>query len=954
MSRLIKIAGWGGAPRASVIFVHGLGGHAYDTWRRDARRREASEDVTFWPLWLAEDVEGISVYTMAYEAPPSNWLGTSMPLQGRAVNVLEVLLSEPGLKSGPIAFICHSLGGLIVKQILLDLQQQKDRRKEAKDLLGRVTQVVFAATPHTGSRQGTWLDRLWFFAWPSTIARTLVANDPTLRSINVAYRGFADERRDLLQHRVFYETQGTPAGVIVDEASADPGLPGDPPVPIDADHISIVKPSSRFSVLYARTRDFIARNPSAPEVQEGGLDICTLPPIRSEQPLNIVPKLLRLAAIGLVGLIGYSGVQALISPPPPIKEIQKPLIEQLATKDIQIAALIKQNDDLTELLLERNPSAGPGVQQAVGAAVQSIAQGASEGDPRLQQALGLLKENKVAEASQLLSAVAEDKTAHAEQAATQAEKDRKEAAIAYRNLGAIAGLRDPKRALEAYEKAALLDPDDIESLFWVGYLQIDHGDLNKAQTRLERVLKLAEASDQAHYKYWACIGLGDLWQRRGDLNAALNSYSDGLAIIDGLVKSDPGNAEWQRDLSVGYERVGDVQLAQGDLKAALKSYSDSLAIGERLTKADPGNAGWQRDLSVSYNKVGDVEEAQGDLKAALKSYSDSLAIRERLAKSDPGNAGWQRDLSVSYNKMGDVLVAQSDLTAALKSCRESLAIAERLAKWDPSNAEWRRDLSVSYNKMGNALLAQGDLAGALKAFSNGLAIREGLAKSDPGNAGWQRDLSVSYNKVGDVLAAQGNLTPALKSYREGLAIAERLASSDPGNAEWQRDLSAPYEKIGDVLVTEGNLPEALKSFSNSLAIKERLAKTDLGNAEWQRDLSISYDKISDVFLKEGDFAQGVKAFSNGLLIREHLAKMDPGNAEWQHDLAVSYAKLAGAYRKSNETTKARDALAAGRAIIGKLVEQHPDQVQWKQDLAWFDAQIAELGKTLPKKKPARR
>jgi hypothetical protein len=29
-------------------------------------------------------------------------------------------------------------------------------------------------------------------------------------------------------------------------------------------------------------------------------------------------------------------------------------------------------------------------------------------------------------------------------------------------------------------------------------------------------------------------------------------------------------------------------------------------ISSRLAKADPGNAGWQRDLSVSYNKVGDV------------------------------------------------------------------------------------------------------------------------------------------------------------------------------------------------------------------------------------------------------------------------------------------------------------------------------------------------------------
>jgi hypothetical protein len=31
MSHLIKIADWSGEPRASIVFVHGLGGHAYDT-----------------------------------------------------------------------------------------------------------------------------------------------------------------------------------------------------------------------------------------------------------------------------------------------------------------------------------------------------------------------------------------------------------------------------------------------------------------------------------------------------------------------------------------------------------------------------------------------------------------------------------------------------------------------------------------------------------------------------------------------------------------------------------------------------------------------------------------------------------------------------------------------------------------------------------------------------------
>ena len=47
-------------------------------------------------------------------------------------------------------------------------------------------------------------------------------------------------------------------------------------------------------------------------------------------------------------------------------------------------------------------------------------------------------------------------------------------------------------------------------------------------------------------------------------------------------------------------------VAQGNLLEALKTFRDGLSIRDRLAKADPGNAGWQRDLSVSYNEVGGV------------------------------------------------------------------------------------------------------------------------------------------------------------------------------------------------------------------------------------------------------------------------------------------------------------------------------------------------------------
>jgi tetratricopeptide (TPR) repeat protein len=94
--------------------------------------------------------------------------------------------------------------------------------------------------------------------------------------------------------------------------------------------------------------------------------------------------------------------------------------------------------------------------------------------------------------------------------------------------------------------------------------------------------------------------------------------------------------------------------AQGDLTAALAAYRASLEIRARLAAADPGNALWQRDLSVSHDRIGDVLSAQGDLTAALAAYRASLEIRARLAAADPGNAGWQRDLWVSYWRMASM------------------------------------------------------------------------------------------------------------------------------------------------------------------------------------------------------------------------------------------------------------------------------------------------------------
>ena len=316
---------------------------------------------------------------------------------------------------------------------------------------------------------------------------------------------------------------------------------------------------------------------------------------------------------------------------------------------------------------------------------------------------------------------------------------------------------------------------------------------------------------------------------------------------------------------MSYNKIGDVQVAQGNLPAALTSYQAGLAIRDRLAKSDPGNADWQRDLSLSYEKVGDVQVAQGNLPAALASYQASLAIFDRLAKSDPGNGGWQRDLSVSYGKIGNVQVAQGNLPAALTSFQAGLAIADRLAKSDPGNAGWQRDLRCRTATSARCRWSRAICRPRLTPFRRASPLRTAWQSPIPAMPTGRATVGV-IRQVGDVQKAQGNLPAALNSYQAslrhqgplgevrsrqcrlaarsgGFVRQDRRRAGGAGQSAGRADvlsgepryhgplgevrsrqcrlaarLAVSYDKIGEVQVAQGNLPAALTSYQASLAI----------------------------------------------------------------------------------------------------------------------------------------
>jgi tetratricopeptide (TPR) repeat protein len=499
----------------------------------------------------------------------------------------------------------------------------------------------------------------------------------------------------------------------------------------------------------------------------------------------------------------------------------------------------------------------------------------------------------------------------------------------------LLGSKDESRAARYYGDASLSEAEvqGATRVLADAVISPPTGSPGSAARDITRWLDTSDNSICAHLAARFLFNLDAELERHGPLESRLIVLESTKRAFERLLRSEPDNTGWQRDLSASFEGIGDVRVAQRDLPEALKSFREGLAIRERLAGAEPGNADWQRDLAATYEKIGAALEAQRNLPEALKALREGLAVRDRLAGTDPDNDDWQHELSTLHDRIGEVLMAQGDLPEALNSFRNALAITKGLVRNDPDNTTWQRDLSVSHDRIGDVLMAQADLPGALESFRDGLAIRERLARADPDNIGWQRGLSVSHDRVADVLVAQGNLPEALQSLRDQLAITERLAASDPEHAAWQRDLSVSHDRIGDVLVAQGKLTEALKAFKDGLFVRDRLARFDPDNSDWQRGLAISYDRVGDVQMTQGDLEGALKSFRDQLAIAERLARAEPGNTGLQRDLSVSYEKVGDVLEEQGKLPEALESFRNGLAIRERLARADPGNVGWQRGLS---------------------
>ncbi len=250
----------GGSGTVDIIFIHGLSGDPKDTWTSSSA---ADPGDAYWPVWISRDIATANVYALGYPADAiASWFVESMSLYERAKAVLEYLASL-GLGERPIAIVAHSLGGLLAKQILRTGLEADD--KDWTAIAEAIRLFLFLATPHSGSSVASILN----FVLPrlaSKYAGTLQSGSAQLDELNASYKTAA-QKRDI-ETVAYYETFKTKGIMVVAKESANPGVSGVNPIPIDADHVTICKPTNREAPVYIsalrKLRKFAETCPVAP------------------------------------------------------------------------------------------------------------------------------------------------------------------------------------------------------------------------------------------------------------------------------------------------------------------------------------------------------------------------------------------------------------------------------------------------------------------------------------------------------------------------------------------------------------------------------------------------------------------------------------------------------------------------------------------------------------------
>ncbi len=240
-------------PRKVIVFVHGVGAHS--TWLAPGAAMDWPGLVKHDPAYVDYEAYPVKYFTQLFRLAPTP--------EEVATQVLEELKIYVFSRFSEVSFVAHSMGGLVVKRILLKLARSEDPTD--MDALQRVRAILFIGTPSQGSalaKLGAAISRN-----PQLSAIFPADSNAYLQSLESDWVHFLRARgsKQLEFPKVFcgYETVPLPIlGQFAVSRTEATTLCDEDPYPINQDHFGIVKPFSDRDAVYVWARERVLRTAS--------------------------------------------------------------------------------------------------------------------------------------------------------------------------------------------------------------------------------------------------------------------------------------------------------------------------------------------------------------------------------------------------------------------------------------------------------------------------------------------------------------------------------------------------------------------------------------------------------------------------------------------------------------------------------------------------------------------
>ncbi len=365
---------------------------------------------------------------------------------------------------------------------------------------------------------------------------------------------------------------------------------------------------------------------------------------------------------------------------------------------------------------------------------------------QIGEGLALLRDR--ANSAESTLAKAEKKRAKARKKVNKAKRI---AGDRWRRLGELSYCVDVALALEAYSRAAALDPCD----FW------NH-------LYLARLLDLTGRYEESEREAWIAL---ELTPSSAFAPVALNA-------------------------------IGDARCSRGDLEGGLEAFNYAVKIARDAAVKHTSDTNLMRGISISLCRIGNVYQRRGNLTLARSSLEEAKTIAEKLSREQPSHVQRRRELCVAIVYLSDITVAGNDFRGALALLDQAQELIQQDFADNPSDVLARLGRFLILDRMGNTLLRSGNAAKARTAYEEARIVVQDLASSDPANIERNVDFAAALGKLGLVAEAQGNTTLACQLYTQSRDVCFPVSAIAPDHRRLKGVTSVAIESIGRVCPPE--------------------------------------------------------------------------------------------------------------------------------------------------------